>query len=885
MNSYGGHVKQYQVLADPEKLHSYGLTLPALREALEKNNRNAGGAWVKKENEQQIVQGIGFIQSLDDIRNIVLIARKGASVLVRDVARVEFGPALRQGTITKDGKGEAVAAIAIMLTGENSRTVTQKVKERVAEIQREMPPGIKLVGFLDRTGLVNDTLHTAGINLLEGGALVIVILFLFLLQLRAGLIVSSIIPLAMLCAVIGMNYFGVSANLMSLGAIDFGLIVDAAVIIVENCVRRLSEERKDRGRLLMQEERLQVIRDATVEVRGASQFGEMIIIAAYIPILTLVGVEGKMFRPMGLTVILALLGALVLSLTLVPALCALFLRDGSDRENPVVEKMQHGYVPLLRWAIRLRFVLIGAAVVFCVVCASLFPRLGSEFVPKLDEGAITVNPGYLPGISVETAIQRATLAEKLLLSRFPNEIVSAATRIGRPDIATDPMLISQHDIFLPLKPMHEWKEARTKADLVEKMEAELAKIPGMKVSFTQPIEMRMTEMSEGVGIRSEVGAKVFGPDMTILQEKAAQVADVMRKVNGGSGVTVEATAGLPVLQIRIRRDQIARYGVNVNDVQEVIETAIGGQTVGKIIEGSRRFDMVLRFDTPYREDAEAISRILVSGPGGERIPLTQLAEVQSIEGPIQVGRDNGERRVVVQSSVRGRDLGSYVEDVKSLVASQVKLPPGYHIEWGGQYEHMQEGMDRLAVVVPFTFLIIFLLLFVTFGAARYALLVFTGIPFAITGGILALYLRGMPFSVSAGVGFIALFGVAVLNGLVLVTFINKLSVEGMSASEAVIDGCRARLRPVLMTAAVASIGFLPMALSTGRGAEVQKPLATVVIGGLTTSTVLTLFVLPALYTLITRRKRPAAAVPETDHREPQTAPVSERPLATINVDS
>lgn len=854
VNTFGGHIKQYQVQVDPEKLRSYGLTLEQLRAALETNNRNAGGAYIVKEDEQQLVQGIGVVTSLADIRNIVLKAEKGAPVLVGDVARVEFGPALRQGTITKDGKGEAVAAIAVMLLGENSRTVTESVKKRVAEIQKQMPPGVRLTGFLDRSELVDNTLHTAGENLLHGGILVIVVLFLFLLQVRAGLIVSSIIPLAMLVAIIGMKHYGVSANLMSLGALDFGLLVDGAVIIVENCVRRLAEARKSLGRALTQEERLQTIRAGTVEVRSASQFGEIIIIAAYIPILSLVGVEGKMFRPMGYTVIFALLGALVLSMTLIPALCAYFLRDSAnEKENPVIEKIQHGYLPLLRKAVKYRYGTVAGAVALFVVCMTLLPRLGSEFLPKLDEGAISINPGYLPGISVETAIKRATLVEQVILRKFPNEVRGVATRIGRPDIATDPMLLSQHDIFIPLKPRSEWKVARTKAELVGRMEAEVSKIPGMKVSFTQPIEMRMNEMSEGVGIRSEVGAKLFGPDIAVLQEKAVQIADVMRGIPGGEDIAVEATAGLPVLQVKIRRDEIARYGINVADVQEVIETAIGGVRVGQVVEGNQRFDMVLRFEEPYRRDAEAIGRILVGGSSGQRIPLAQLADLESLEGPVQVSRESGERRIVIQANVRGRDLGGFVEEAKAKVERQVAMPSGYHIEWGGQYEHLQSGRARLMLVVPVTFGIIFLLLFITYGRVMDALRVFTGIPFAISGGILALWLRGMPFSMSAGIGFIALSGVAVLADMVMVQYIRHNLEGGMPLQEAVEDAAVTRLRPVLMTAAVAAIGFLPMALSTGTGAEVQKPLATVVIGGLITSTILTLFVLPALYTLVSRR--------------------------------
>jgi len=590
-----------------------------------------------------------------------------------------------------------------------------------------------------------------------------------------------------------------------------------------------------------------------VEVRQASQFGEMIIIAAYIPILSLVGIEGKMFKPMGLTVIFALVGALLLSLTLVPALCAYFLREGSDKENPVVEWLQHRYLPVLQRAIQYRYATIGGALIFFVATAALFPALGSEFLPKLDEGAICIQPGYLPSISLETAIQRAGVVERVLLSKFPHEVENVVTRIGRPEIATDPMLLSQHDILIPLKPHSEWREARDKNELIARMQEEIGKIPGMKMSFTQPIEMRMNELVEGMGVRAEVGIKVFGPDMDVLRQKADQIADIIREIPGGQDVSVEQTAGLPVLQVRIRRDQIARYGINVADVQEIVETAIGGKRVGEIVDSTQRYEMVLRFAAPYRQDADAISRILVSGPGGERIPLARLADIQSVEGPVQVSRESGERRVVIQANVRGRDLGSWVEAAKTKVERLVKLGLGYHLEWGGQYEHLQSGRARLMVVVPITFFLIFLLLFTTFGSVKYAALVFTGIPFAITGGILALFVRGMHFSMSAGIGFIALFGVAVLNGVVLVTFINELRRQGASIQEAVVNGCLTRLRPVLMTAAVASIGFLPMALSTGTGAEVQKPLATVVIGGLITSTVLTLFVLPALYILISGR--------------------------------
>jgi len=852
VNSFGGHVKQYQVVPDPRRLLSYGITLEQLRQALLANNLNAGGGYIRKENEQQLVHGIGLATSLEDLENIVLAAKNGVPVLVKDVASVQFGPALRQGTMTKDGRGEAVAAIAIMLIGENSREVTQRVKERVAELQREMPAGVHLVGFLDRTQLVDQTLHTAGENLVHGGLLVIVVLMLFLMQLRAGLIVSSIIPLAMLFAVTGMRYFGLSANLMSLGAVDFGLIVDGAVIIVENCVRQLAERRHQLGRELTEGERRETIREGTFEVRQASQFGELIIIAAYLPVVSLVGVEGKMFRPMAFTVILALVGALLLSATLVPALCAYFLRVRDDRENPVVAWLQRRYLPLLRWAIQHRRGVVSAAVAFFLASAAVFPRLGSEFLPKLDEGAICINPGYLPGISVETAIARATLIEKVLLASFPDEIEGVATRIGRPDIATDPMLLSQHDIYIPLTPRGKWKKARTKAELIERIENVLAAIPGMKLGFTQPIEMRMNELSEGIGIRGEVGVKLFGPDMAMLQQKAGEIAKVMRSVRGGVDVSVESTAGLPVLEIRMRRRDLARYGLNVAEVQEILETAVGGARAGKVTEGEQVYDVFLRYPETYRQSPAAIGELLVEGRGGQRVPLAQLADIQSVEGPVQFSRENGERRIVIQGNVRGRDLGSYVEEVQGKVASGVKLPTGYHVTWGGQYEHLRSGRARLALVVPITFAIIFGLLFLTYRNFLDSLRVFTGIPLAVSGGILALFVRGMPFSMSAGVGFIALSGIAVLADMVLVQTIRRNLDLGLPLRAALENAAVSRLRPVLMTAAVAAMGFLPMALSTGTGAEVQKPLATVVIGGLLTSTALTLMVLPALYSLLSK---------------------------------
>jgi cobalt-zinc-cadmium resistance protein CzcA len=847
VNSFGGTEKQFQVLVDPDKLIAHRVTIRQVEEALQENNQNAGGAYLQRGDEQQLVRGVGVIRDEDDIRNVVVGAEHGTPIYLKDVAEVTVGPAIRQGTVTMNGKGEAVTGITMLLLGENGRTVVQRVKDRVTQIQKTLPPGTKLSGFMDRSDLINRTLQTAIKNLVEGGLLVIIVLFLFLLQLQAGLIVSAAIPLSMLFAIVGMKYYNVSANLMSLGAIDFGLIVDGAVIIVENAVRLLAERRYHLGRDLTREERDATIERAASEVLKPAVFGMGIIIAAYIPILTLAGLEGKMFRPMGQTVIMALVGALVLSLTLIPALCAMFLKVREERENPVVKRLRYRYEPALRWVIRHRVLTTSVAVIFLAACASIFPLLGSEFIPELDEGAMAIQVGYPPSMSLEKAIERAGVLERELKAKFPDEIDTVLTRIGRAEVATDPMLVSQHDILISLKPQGQWKQVHTKEALVDQVSETVEKIPGMGASFTQPIKMRMMELIEGVGIRADLGMKLFGDDMDVLARKGAEIARVVRKIPGAADVSVETTEGLPVLNIEIKRDEIARYGINVADVQRVIETAVGGAEAGEIMQGNQRFDLVVRLAEPYRKDPESIGRILVPSPAGAQIPLRDLAKIESVEGPVQISRENAQRRVVIQSNVRGRDLGSFVEEVKKQVDAQVKLPVGYHLEYGGTYEHLQSGRARLMIVVPVTFGLIFLLLFTTFGSLKQASLVFTGIPFAITGGILALWLRGMHFSMSAGIGFIALFGVAVLNGVVLVTFINELREQGLSVYNAVVQGCLTRLRPVLMTAAVASIGFIPMAIATGAGAEVQKPLATVVIGGLITSTLLTLFVLPTLY--------------------------------------
>jgi heavy metal efflux system protein len=857
VNSFGGEEQQYEVLVDPAKLSGYGLTLRQVIDALSQNNINAGGGYLEHGGEQELIRGVGLIQNERDISNIVVSSHQGTPIFIRSIADVRRGAQIRQGASTRDGKGETVMGIAMLLKGENSRAVAERIAGRLQQVQKALPPGVKIEPFYDRSTLVNRTINTATRNLIEGGLVVMAVLFLFLLQIRAGLIVSSAIPLAMLVAIIGMRYFGISANLMSLGAIDFGLIVDAAVIIVENCARKLSEKRRELGRALSGEERRDTIREASVEVRKAGQVGEILIIAAYLPIASLVGIEGKMFRPMAFTVMFALSGALVLSLTLIPALSALLLREprGVDKEknakseveadNPLVRVIARFYAPILRAAMRHRRVTAFSSVLFVLACLALYPYLGAEFLPKLDEDAIAINVNRLPSVSLSEAVRMTTALEQVV-REFP-ETATVVSRIGRPEIATDPMGPNMGDTYVFLKPKEQWKTAENREELVSKMAERLATVPTQAYSFSQPIEFRMQELIEGVGARSDVVIKIFGDDLAVMREQADRTARILGKVPGAADVKVEQTSGQPVLEVKIDREAIARYGINVADVQLVVQTAIAGTEATRVLEGFRRFELVVRLKPDVRQSARDFENLLVSAPNGQRIPLAQLARIENQTGPVEIARENGERRISVEVNVRGRDIGSFVQQAQADVAREVQLPPGYIMQWGGLWEHLVSGRDRLLIVVPVTFVLIFMLLFATFHSARLAALVFTGVPFAITGGILTLLLRGMPFSMSAGVGFIAVSGVAVLNGLVLVAFIARFRERGESLVTAVYNGTLLRLRPVLMTAAVASLGFLPMALSTTAGAEVQRPLATVVIGGIVTSTFLTLLVLPAVY--------------------------------------
>lgn len=860
VNSFGGEEQQYEVLVDPARLAAYDLSIHQVVEALERNNANVGGAYLEQGGEQQLIRGIGLVRNEQDIENVVLTSAHGTPVFVRSVGTVRVGAQIRQGAATQDGRGETVLGMAMLLKGENSRVVAARVAARLAQLQPAMPAGMRIEPFYDRSELVDRTIHTAVKNLLEGGVVVMAILFLFLLQVRAGLVVSSAIPLAMVCAIIGMRYFNISANLMSLGAIDFGLVVDAAVIIVENAARRLGERRRAVARTLTGAERRTIIGRATVEVLRASVAGQVIIMAAYLPIVSLAGIEGKMFRPMAFTVILALLGALVLSLTFIPALAALVLRERTPREgtpvdagtlrgdvdeNPIVRVLQRAYRPLLGWTIARPYVTAGLASAIVVICGFIFPLLGAEFLPKLDEGALAINVVRVPSVSLTEAVRMTTDLERLLTG-FP-EVTKVVSRIGRPEIATDPMGPNMGDTYVFLKPRDQWTTASTREGLIEAMETRLQELPTQAYSFSQPIEFRMQELIEGVGARSDVVIKIFGDDLGTLKAAADETARAIAGITGADDVKVQQVTGLPMLQIDIDRAAIGRYGINVADVEELVQTAVAGTEATRVLQGAKRFELVVRLPPEIRRHAADFGNLLVAAPNGQKIPLAQLARITAETGPVEVSREDGQRRISVEVNVRARDIAGFVQDAQRAVNEQVKLPAGYVMTWGGLWEHLESGRDRLMIVVPITFLLIFFLLFVTFRSAGQAALVFTGIPFAITGGILALLVRGMHFSMSAGIGFIAVSGVAVLNGVVMVAFINEFRRDGATATVAVRDGALARLRPVLMTASVASLGFLPMALSTSAGAEVQQPLATVVIGGLLTSTALTLLVLPTLY--------------------------------------
>jgi heavy metal efflux system protein len=850
VNSFGGFEKQYQVRLDPAKLQSYALSLRDVLESVGRNNANVGGAYIERGSEQYLLRGLGLIESAEDIRNVVVkTGREGVPVYVRDLGEVVEGATVRQGAVTADGEGEIVAGIAMMLKGENSRTVVERVKERVEQVKKSLPKGVELIPFYDRTELVDRTIWTVAKNLIEGAILVIIVLILLLGNWRGSLLVATIIPLSMLFAAILMRVFNVSGNLMSLGALDFGLIVDGAVVMVENAVRRRAEAQHEGS----DEAPDKTILDACVEVGRPVVFAVAIIMIVYLPILSLQGIEGKMFKPMALTVIFALLGSLILSLTYVPAALTFVLRGQvSETESFLIRYAKRWYRPALDFMIRWRAQALALATGLVVISALMFPLLGSEFIPRLDEGSLAVQIGRLPSVSLTQAVEDATRAEQVLRG-FP-EVTKVVSKTGRAEVATDPMGVDLSDLYIELKAPSEWTTAHTKAELVEKMsEALEARVPNAVFSFSQPIELRVAELISGV--RSDVAIKLFGDDLDTLKRTADRIARVVSGVRGAEDVKAEATAGLPQLQVKPDRATMARYGINVEDVNDLVEAVVAGKEAGTVYEGEQRYDMVVRLSEESGRDVETIRGLTVAAPNGARIPLAQLADVRLVEGAAQISREDTRRRIGVELNVRGRDIGSFVREAQSAIAREVQLPPGYYLTWGGTFENLERASARLLLVVPLALFLIFVLLFTTFGSVRQALLIYTGIPFAVVGGVFALFLRGMPFSISAGVGFIALFGVAVLNGVVMVSYINKLREEGRSVTDAVREGAMTRLRPVLMTALVASLGFIPMALATSAGAEVQRPLATVVIGGLVTSTLLTLLILPTLYGWFERERR------------------------------
>jgi cobalt-zinc-cadmium resistance protein CzcA len=863
VNSWGGYEKQYQVRADPLRLIEHGVTFDEVMQALRRNNQNVGGGTIRDGARAVLVQGLGRTTDVEQIEAIVVTARDGVPIRVRDLAQVMIGSEIRRGAVTADGRGEVVLGLGFMLMGENTHEVTWAMKDKLNEIQSTLPANVDVTPVYDRTQLVDHVIHTVKNNLFEGGLLVIAVLFAFLGNLRAALIVALAIPLSMLFAFSGMLRFGISASLLSLGAIDFGMIVDSSVVMVENCVRHVARGDNRRRPIL------DVVRDAAVEVRKPTMFGELIIMIVYLPILTLEGVEGKLFRPMALSVIFALIGSMVLSLTLMPVLASLLLPRRVDEREPLLMRIAHWlHAPVLRFSMRHKGLVIGFAVCVMFLAFGLIaPNLGSEFVPRLSEGAIAINVIRLAGTDLHESIEINTRMERALLDEFPDEVEHVWSRVGTAEIATDPMGIELTDMFITLHPRGQWTKARSQDELTRLIDRHLRDIPGQRLAFLQPIEMRMNEMVSGS--RADLAVKLYGDDLDLLAEKGAEIEGILNRIPGAADVSVEQLTGQPVLQIKLDQGQLARYGVPAETVTDMIE-AIGGKTVGEIIEGQLRFPLVMRLPEPLRDSTAAIASILVPTPSGERLPLSRLADIRVVEGPSTITREWGQRRVTISVNVRGRDIGGFVAEARQRLAEGLTLPPGrYFVDFGGQFEHLQRARTRLLIVVPLAAVLIFALLYATYGNMVDALRVFTGVPFGWVGGIFALWLRDMPFSISAAIGFIALSGVAVLDDMILVSYVRQLRQKGLPLDEAVVQAAVTRLRPVLMTTLVASLGFLPMAFSSGMGAEVQRPLATVVIGGVIGAMVMSLLVLRVLYMLFSspRERR-------VDHGATRAEPVS-----------
>lgn len=884
VSGWGGYVKQYEVAINTDQLNASGVSVSEVFDALQRNNANTGGSYIEENSNQYYIRGIGVVKNLEDVANITVKTVDGTPVKVGDVAKVQLGHATRFGAVTRNGEGEVVAGIAIMLKGENFQEVIKNVKERINQIQKSLPEGVVIEPFIDRTNLVDRVEGTIARNLIEGGLIVIFVLVIFLGNWRAGLVVASVIPLSMLFAFSMMKTFGIDGNLMSLGAIDFGMIVDSAVIIVEAVVTHINTGHFSQPEVraaylaqcqnggaatpfaLTQKQMDEEVHFSASRIRQSAAFGEIIIMIVYIPLMTLVGIEGKMFRPMALTVFFAILGAFILSLTYVPMASSLMLsrkvhtrKTFSDR---VIEKLQAWYRPVLDWVLaRNKDVITGAVALFCVSIVG-FKYLGGEFIPSLEEGDFAVEMSMSQGTSLSQMVESCTKAEKLLKKEYP-EIKQVVSRIGSAEIPTDPMPVERADIMIALKPKAEWTSAKTTPELMEKMEETLSAIPGLEAEISQPIQMRNNELL--TGIKQDVAIKIFGDDLDVLTQQAGKVKKMIEDVPGVSGIFVEEVAGLPQIQVKYNHEKMAAYGVSVDDISEILETTFAGAVAGSLYEGDKKFDIVLRMD-PSQRNVESLEQLSIPLKDGTDIPLSQVADIDYSPAPAQVSHEDGARRIYVGFNVKGRDVQSTVEDIQEILDEKLKLPDGYYYNYGGEFENLQSATNRLMVVIPIALVIILLLLYATVKNVRESLFVFSAIPLAAIGGVWALWLRGMPFSISAGVGFIALFGVAVLNGIVLIGQMNQMQREEKTADKLsasigvtelihhrIIESCMVRLRPVLMTALVASMGFLPMALSQGDGAEVQRPLATVVIGGLITSTLLTLLVLPAIYKTFTKK--------------------------------
>ncbi|MBB1286848.1 CusA/CzcA family heavy metal efflux RND transporter [Flavisolibacter sp. BT320] len=864
VSGWGGYVKQYEIAVDNERLNAQNITIPEIYEALERNNQNTGGSYIEQRSNAYFIRGLGQVKSLQDIEKIVIETVNGIPVLIRDVATVQFGSATRYGAVTRNGEGEVVAGITLMLKGENFNKVIANVKGRMTQIQKSLPEGVVIEPFIDRTELVGRTMGTVTKNLIEGGLIVIFVLVLLLGNWRAGLLVASVIPLAMLFAFGMMKTFHVSGNLMSLGAIDFGLIVDGAVIIVEAIIFRLTESHlfPNTPRLTRQQMDDEVYTAAS-KIRSSAAFGEIIILIVYLPLFALVGIEGKMFKPMAQTVAFAILGAFILSLTYVPMMSALFLSKSTVHKKTISDRimnfLQRLYRPSLAFILRWKKTTVTLTFALFIFTVIIFSKMGGEFIPTLEEGDLTVEISMSQGTSLTQTIDAFTKAEKILKKKFP-EIKQIVTRIGSAEIPTDPMPVERGDMMVAMKPKEEWVSAENRLEMMEKMEEALAVLPGVNVEITQPMQMRFNELM--TGIRQDVAVKIYGEDLDILAQQAESISKLIAKVDGVGEPFVERVSGLPQITVEYNRDKMAQYGLSISDVNMVLQSAFAGNTAGVVFEGEKRFDMVVRLQRDLREDVSNIENLYIPLPTGNRVPLNQVANIEFKDAPAQVSREDGRRRIYVGFNVKDRDVESTVQEIQQLINSNIKLPSGYYITYGGQFQNLKEAKSRLSIAVPAALLLILVLLYATFKSVPQTLLIFTAVPLSIIGGVFALLIRGMPFSISAGVGFIALFGVAVLNGIVLIGYFNQLREEGMDdIYQRVMEGTRVRLRPVIMTAAVASLGFLPMALSTGAGAEVQKPLATVVIGGLLSATFLTLFVLPCLYILFSRRPKKVIVKP------------------------